>query len=214
MEALVKKFRPRRIFNRKIHVPKGESNVSKESRIYPPLNHYDYGFLDRECICDICMTWREKRIHLDSFGIPDSRSLPGAAYRNGETFSGRKVEYDPIAREWIKARSAFLAWNNRRELYCESSWHASCEDDQYKALRFMDWLRSVIMNKQAHTDGWWEVRAITIPLGFWMKLYRYQLSGETFDRLENTLSTEFDNCMPAATIQAMISVSGLVQGVA
>lgn len=208
------KYRTRTIFNRRICVPKGESNVAKESRIYPPLDHFDYGFLDRECICDICTTWRSKRVHLDSFGIPDSRSLPGAVYNSGETFSGRKVGYDPIAREWIKARSAFLGWNNRRELYCESSWHASREEDKQRALRFMTWLRSVIMNPDAHTDGWWEVRAITIPLGYWQVLWKYQSSGMSKSQhFESVLTSEFDDCMPSSTIQSLMSVSGFVHGV-
>lgn len=114
-------------------------------RVFGALEHYNYPQLDQQCICLICHDWRTT--------FRTWRSAP----RN------------------FKLRSAYLAANNRRDLYCECSWHAKFSDEMFPEIvgqQFMIWIRRIIDDRNERGDCWWEGRAPYLTLAFWMFLYR------------------------------------------
>jgi hypothetical protein len=117
-----------------------------KDRIYGPLEHYDYGILDEHCLCPLCLEWR-------------------AAQSVWLNHQGRK-RGDPQTR--IALRSTYLAAVSRRDLYCESSWHASSnrwgED-------YMEWITQQITESLGRTKQWWHTEGLSSPLLFWFKQF-------------------------------------------
>lgn len=134
--------------------------ASSGVRQYEPLNHYDYSVLDRECSCDICQEWRaalyrfqsKQRQHLGRDNAFGTNMHPG---------------YAPA--DVLDARSIYIAARERRDLYCECSWHSEKEPH---GESFMEWLRGVLYDRKAHTDGWWESRAPDLPIAYWFLMFR------------------------------------------
>ena len=137
---------------------------------YSPLNHFDYSVLDQECACDICTDWRGKLARWRASLAPRWHRRDCACVS---------------CKEYMRTRSAYLAAVHRRDLYCESSWHASMVDHRNEIFdltisvpgsglgaRFMEWLGGQL---EAETDGWWEKLGPRIPLSAWFDGFTYAL---------------------------------------
>lgn len=128
--------------------------------MYSQLNHFDYAKLDRECGCAICTPWRQAR------------------QTYGEMLA--KIDTHPrdcmcdLCREGYKARSEYLVHLNRRDLYCESSFHASVEPGL--GAPYMDWLSKQMNDKAAKPDGWWEIQAPALPMQSWFRRFQHAVS--------------------------------------
>jgi hypothetical protein len=128
-------------------------------RIYGPLEHYDYGVLDRHCLCDLCLEWR-------------------AAQRTWHEYQDnkRKNPQDRIAH-----RSTYLAAVSRRDLYCESSWHAS---ENRWGEDYMDWISRQITETAERSKYWWRTEGLSSPLLYWFRqfnVYRRSNATAAFD---------------------------------
>lgn len=134
------------------------------SKIYPPLNHYDYRILDIECRCQVCHDWRMKQQAFQKLVPPTAGHARNCACHDC----------------WVKmrARSAYIAASNRRDLYSESSWHASQITDHNCAfdaalsaqgsgmgLHFMKWVQGQL---RARGDGWWVISAPYRAVSDWI----------------------------------------------
>lgn len=130
---------------------------------FPPLEHHDYKTLDVECGCPICIDWRAKQSALDAAQLVILKHNRGCVC--------------PDCRVAMRKRSALLAVRNRRDLYCECSWHASMVDHRNDIFdltcsvpgsglgeRFMGWV-GVQLTKRS--DGWWEKLGPQLPLSVW-----------------------------------------------
>lgn len=117
----------------------------------PLLQHYDYPALDQVCTCLICVDWRKKRA----------------------VFHDAQIRVDGHDRSCMCAdckamrsvRTAFHAADERRNLFCEVSFHAS-EKSLPDGVRVMEWLHDELTSGR-RTDGWWEGRAPYYPLSYW-----------------------------------------------
>lgn len=144
------------------------------TKAFGPLNHFDYERLDRECTCSVCMPWRASHQNYTAVLV--------------------KIESHPRScmceecREGYKARSEYLAHMNRRDLYCESSFHASLEPTLGPA--YMAWLGREMADKKTKPDGWWEIQAPALPMQAWFRRFHHHAT------------------------TAMTAVSGMVSGMA
>lgn len=144
----------------------------EQLRKFEPLEHYDYRVLDVECGCAICIDWRAKQAALDAAQATLAGHVPIRCRCAG-------------CRQHTKLRSAQLAARNRRDLYCECSWHASMLDQRNAIFdlaasvpgsglgeRFMDWVHGQVHTK---SDGWWEKLGPQLTLGTWFDNFTYAL---------------------------------------
>lgn len=135
--------------------------TSGQTRPFPLTDHYNYPILDLLCSCAVCTEWRSTRLFLTSRGI----------------FSHRR---DCICAECLptrKRRSAFIAAENRRILFCECSWHASSMNPPELGERFMRWLLATLQDRKARGDGWWELRGAGFSIAHWFVLFRHEVFG-------------------------------------
>lgn len=150
------------------------------SRIFQPLNHYDYGVLDEFCACPVCQDWRQKQITFMSFVQATWKHQLGCKC---DGCQGK-----------MRTRSLHLAALNRRDLYCEASWHASQITDTTSAfdrcmsqmgsglgLHFMTWLRGQFCEKP---EGWWVITAPYRAISDWIDDFSLalELSGIGYKR--------------------------------
>jgi len=124
-------------------------------KAYGALEHFDYSVLDTDCICPICEEWRATyqtwlRDQEDPAKHQAGCRCPQYACR-------------------IPSRSAYLAAMYRRDLYCESSWHAS---ENKWGRTYMEWLTGQVVEDPAipnRTRVWWETVGCSAPLHYWFK---------------------------------------------
>jgi len=118
------------------------------------LEHHDYPRLDVECCCRICKEWRERRVEYESlrrFVNHHSRScFCWKCCRTREL----QIEY--------------LAVQNKRDVYCELSWHASKHNN---GSVMMKWLEKELMESDL-SDGWWAKTSPVFSLGHWVWLFK------------------------------------------
>ena len=127
------------------------------TKLYGPLNHFDYEKLDKECACSVCIPWRESH-----------RSYAAVLVR---TESHRRDCMCEDCRAGYRARSEYLAHLNRRDLYCESSFHAAVEPTLGPA--YMEWLRQQMDDKDVRPNGWWETQAPALPMQAWFRRFHH-----------------------------------------
>lgn len=126
-------------------------------KIYNPLQHADYSVIDGDCACPICTDWRAK-----AFNINLALSSTHGHARNCYCDSCKKMR---------SARSAYLASLNRRDFYCELSWHASHSPS---GQAIMAWANQQIVE---HTDNWWYIQGCHLTLGYWLSQFGGLSSG-------------------------------------
>lgn len=121
---------------------------------FGPLNHFDYNVLDKFCTCSLCVEHRETLDvylkHLNSIKDHDD-----------------SCRCDPCKQKY-KLRSATIAVTNRRDLYCESSFHANIEPDL--GLGYMRWIGEQV-KAGFQSIGWWEHTAHDRSMGFWFNKF-------------------------------------------
>jgi hypothetical protein len=135
------------------------------SKIFLPLEHYDYQLVDAFCLCPVCADWRWKQMRFQ-------RLVERTA---GHGIACRCCACD----DKMSARSPHLAALNRRDLYCEASWHAAQIAEEESAftpaisalgsgmgLRFMDWVQGQF---KVHREGWWVITAPYRAMADWIE---------------------------------------------
>lgn len=125
-------------------------------RNFTPLNHFDYGLLDKDCFCEVCEDWRTS---LTAYNL----TLTKVAEHS------RDCECEEC-RLKFKYRSAYLSAMNRRDLYCEASFHAYHEPEL--GTTFMDFMKTQVVESDRMTRGWWEMRAPGLPLYRWFSMFQ------------------------------------------
>lgn len=115
--------------------------------IFGPLDHHEYR-VDLECECYLCEDWRRNR---DSYFV----------LRTGNSHL-LDCRCDPC-RDRYRARTDYIAALNKRDLYCEASFHA-WKNPAWGSL-FMNWVTSQVT---MYTSGFWEQRAPHRAMRDWL----------------------------------------------
>lgn len=152
------------------------------TRVYKPLVHFDYGILDDACMCGICVDWRTKR----AFYTTSLTLVP----HSDKDRDDRGCKCSTQCRDSMKARSAYIAVMNRRNLYCESSWHASHMKPRELGEALMSWVGAEIDTSRKRSDSWWERYGSWYPMQYWLRMFRHSFMGgevDEFDSLEDTM---------------------------
>lgn len=160
---------------------------------FSPVEHYDYSILDVACSCVICMQWRQLYTTIQNSGV--------ANHHRGCACS--------ICIPLRKTRSAFLAAVHRRDLYCESSFHAAHMEPPELGTSYMSWLKDVLLDRKTRSDSWWEFHGERYPIAYWMRLFRQDLGGDAlgFD-IDLTLAMNPD--LPIHCLETLsLNVSGM-----
>ena len=135
--------------------------------IYDPLNHHEYNEIDA-CLCSVCGNWR---LALESYREAQGNTgLKEGRPKDGETRARRDVKL------MMRRRSVYMAAVNRREVYCEISWHAARMSN---GAEIMAWLKEQI---EARGDNWWEIHAPQMTIGEWMAAYYRATVGIVVER--------------------------------
>ncbi|MDD2878469.1 MAG: hypothetical protein PHZ23_14720 [Acidiphilium sp.] len=119
-------------------------------------NHHDYSRIDETCPCDICTTWRRSREVYSDVQQP-------IAYHPDDCHC---IGCDAARR----ARSIFLAADNRRTLFCEIGFHVQ---DNPEARRILQWVRSEFVAEN-RSDSWWASRGENYSIAYWLQRYQRQ----------------------------------------
>jgi hypothetical protein len=128
-------------------------------KVYQPLEHSDYTHIDEDCLCRVCVDWRQK-----------FETIKVAL----ETTMGHKRNcYCDRCRSMRKAKAAYLAALNRRDFYCEMSWHAG-HNTSGVALKMMEWVEEQL---DLRSDGWWYVQSSRMMIGDWLDKFGGVCSG-------------------------------------
>lgn len=116
-----------------------------------PLEHY--AVLDDDaCSCSICVAWRKARVVAD------------AAAKKESVEAARRVRYH------------LQALNARRDLWIESSYHASMHKF---GKPYMAWLANETADVRRYY-GWWANEASRLPMTFWFERFeRAVMAGVT-----------------------------------
>lgn len=132
------------------------------SKPYGPLEHCDYRVLDARCICKVCVEWREAL----------------AAYEAGIERCSTHIRGCKCldCKGMFRARSRYLAAMNRRDLYSESSFHASRNMVELTGFKFMGWVTNIVGDRIERPDGWWEKSAPLLPLAHWFNKFNRSVS--------------------------------------
>jgi len=138
-------------------------------QVFGPLEHHDYRVLDAECICHVCVPWRERH-----------RALQEQQLKTQDHDISCACEECRIK---VQRRTAYLAAMNKRDLYCEASWHAQLLTRNNNvftvtvsdpvsgfALVFMNWLGGELNTRN---DSWWEIRGLLLPLSHWFNRFSH-----------------------------------------
>lgn len=130
--------------------------MAKNAVLFDHCAHYDYPQLDVSCTCKYCADWREKRRSFDhAKALTSDHSISCYCWRC-------------VARRDLQ--TSYLAALNKRDIYCEISWHASKHKDSYGPT-LMQWI-DVVLQSDELGEGWWYTRAPYFPLRHF--LYRFQ----------------------------------------
>lgn len=127
--------------------------VSGRVVIFDLLSHYSYPELDEGCRCRICQSWRDtQEIYFGYLKITEDHRL------------GCRCD---DCRSLMRARSGYLAATNRRNLFCELSWHAT---QQKHGIALMRWLWGQIVEQPVvYNDRFWEHNGAETPLISWFR---------------------------------------------
>lgn len=117
------------------------------------VNHYDYTVVDESCPCVICGIWREKRDIYLSLGMVQ-----------------KTQHFKHVDKAWRDALYALTAVTNRRELYCEMSFHAA-HTYPVSGAQLMAWVATMVSNPEL-TDGWWVHRSPGFSLEYWIQQFK------------------------------------------
>jgi hypothetical protein len=118
-----------------------------------------FSVLSDDCYCEFCREWRDLRDELNIL----ARRL---------TASKKQKYYDLLF--------AFVAITNKRDLWCEISYHVSHNTDlTNRALDIMKFIKED-MDRDPHTDSFWRAKAAKCPLAYW------------FDRISEALDIPLD----------------------
>jgi hypothetical protein len=123
-----------------------------------PLNHHEFPRVDIECTCNLCSDWREKRVEYET--------IRKFVYNHSKSCFCWKC---------CKCRELqlkYLAAQNKRDVYCELSWHFSKHP---AGPRFMGWLENELLTSE-ETDGWWSKTAPIYSLSHWVYLFKESLA--------------------------------------
>lgn len=136
-------------------------------RIYPPVEHHDYGELDVYCCCDLCNDWRQKLQCLQGFqvNLPKKDCVEESCHPD---LKGPCAE----CRLALRQRMIYLAALNRRDLYSECSYHASRMDPEIVGESFMVYITKIVKDRKTRADGWWTNKAPYLPLQFWITMFK------------------------------------------
>jgi hypothetical protein len=149
--------------------------VSGDFRVYESLEHHDYEVLDQYCLCGVCVDWRKTQT--------DYRySLLGTEQHASNVCGCSKC----VRRR--KAWVAYLAAGNRRDAYCEMSWHAARYEDEPLSARnnnrvpgvgqrLMAWMGSQLKDRSAYSEVWWWHDSHERTIGEWLSSFNLSLSG-------------------------------------
>jgi hypothetical protein len=116
-------------------------------RVYGPLEHYNYQVLDKDCSCRVCEDWRNKKAVVE---------------KRGDLYT-RVTRTDAL-----DARLSYFAAATRRDLYCESSYHAT---RNWWGPYFMNWLDGVTIEVDKTDRNWWNRVASRLPLLWWFRQF-------------------------------------------
>jgi hypothetical protein len=167
--------------------------------VFAPLDHHDYGVIDDVCSCAICVNWRTKLLFYQT-------SLTKVPH-SPEERDDRGCACSPECKASIKARSAYLGALHRRNLYCESSWHAAAMEPKELGEEYMRWLNQEIENRKSRTDGWWEKQGSCFPMAYWLTMFRQSV----IEGMNNIVAATKD--LPKANMKmivASLGASGMV----
>lgn len=126
--------------------------------IFDPLNHSEYSEIDKSCLCAVCANWRAS---LDAY--LDAQNCTGL--KEGRPKRGSEMRSERDVKAMMSRRSVYMAAVNRREVYCEISWHAVRMSN---GADIMSWLKEQLA---ARSDNWWEISAPQMTIGEWMAAY-------------------------------------------
>lgn len=125
----------------------------QQKRIFPPLDHYDWTVIEKECGCAVCEAERACLSLMNALVVATS---------------DHKVRCKcELCRKRAIARTSYFAASERRTLYSESSFHAR---EGRLGQGFMDWIITVLEDK-SKTDGWWMIQAPWKHMGNWFLDY-------------------------------------------
>ena len=120
---------------------------------FDPLNHHDYWLLDTFCECEVCVEWRGKY----------------ELFKKAQELVGQKRFEQQHRAEWQSAMWQYIAASNRRDLYCEISFHAA-NTYAVSGVQMMAWITEQIRDP-GKTDGWWTMREVNLPIHYWILLF-------------------------------------------
>lgn len=125
---------------------------------FDPLNHFDYALVDTFCECRLCLEWRAKQ----------------GVFAERQTALGRLHKVWAEADDtWRDAMYQYTAVTNRRDLYCEMSFHAA-HTYPMSGQAIMAWIAGVI-DDPGKTDGWWIMREVNLPIHYWVLQFKRHL---------------------------------------
>ena len=141
-------------------------------RQFDAFNHHDYTLLDSQCMCDVCENWRKAFAQLQVYAEPVKDHRIGCMCPQCVAFRRYRVTY--------------LAVLNRRDLYCEASWHASkAEPELGWGPPFMKWVAGQVASGYNH--AWWAVHAPGLSLMNWFQAFDTarvpEMSGKTIAKM-------------------------------
>lgn len=165
--------------------------------VFKPLEHFDYGELDYRCTCSICGDWRTKLFTLQQHRTGCASTAPRLCKCDG-------------CKAFFRLQSAYLAALHRRDLYCESSWHAHQMEPRALGESFISWIEAVVADSQLRSDGWWIERGSHMPMAYWHSAFRKEMLGsQRLGALAEAVSG-----FPVSALTAFLSSVAAVSGAA
>lgn len=168
--------------------------------VFSPLAHHDYGEVDPLCLCIICVDWRNKLYfyHQTLLTTP----------HGPEERDDRGCLCSDACKASMKARSAYLGALHRRNLYCESSWHAASMNPKELGESYMKWVQGELTDRESRSDSWWERQGSCFPMAYWLTMFRQSfnevVSGAVSAAVESLPKSRMD------MVFSTVAVSGAI----
>lgn len=172
------------------------------SREFHPLEHYDYGILDQQCTCAVCTEWRT---HLTAYSDMQKLTIFQTCKKSVGCFDMRGSCHQ--CSKGMQARSRYLSSLYRRDLYCESSFHAAAMPRQDVGLAYMHWLTQILFDRSNYSEGWWITQGGYRPIAFWLVMFKRTHSGEPVN-LDTIDATEISELPKTALSSIAAAASG------
>lgn len=137
-----------------------------------PLDHHE-AFVDVNCSCQYCQEWRQAKTDMDEIAARiakvscDCRACQ--SFVPHASWSHAHVCTCDLCREARTVNQRLLAAQNRHDLWCEMSYHATHDPlvERYRlAEEMMLWLKWE-MGRRPDTR-WWAVMAARASMGDWI----------------------------------------------